>query len=98
MPAGSRHLQPSHRPGRRSKFICLEAEAMKHGDEEIGQGLIMVLIERQMLAMLETTPGENSRQVRRDVGVGVAEIGAVNDHGAIQERVIAFADGFKLSK
>ena len=43
-----------------------------------------------MLAVLEAAAGEDRRQVRGHVRVGVAEVGAVEHHRAVEQRVFAF--------
>ena len=47
-----------------TRRICrLDAHALEHGDEEIGQRVVALAIEGKMLAVPETAAGEEGRQV-----------------------------------
>ena len=50
-----------------------------------------------MLAVLEAAAGEDHRHVGADVRIGVAEVRAVEDHGAIEQRVFAFVHGLEIA-
>ena len=54
-------LQTPHRAGRRRELVHLQAHALEHGYKEIGQGIISLGIETQMLTMPETASGEDRR-------------------------------------
>jgi len=42
-------------------------------------------VEEQVLAVLEAATGEDDRQIGGDMGVGIAEVAAVEHHGAVEQ-------------
>ena len=73
----------------------LDPHPLEHRDEQVRQRIIAAAVEGQVLAVPEAAAGEERRQVRRRVRVGVAEVGAVQDHRAVQQRLAAFPGGLQ---
>ena len=87
--AGSR-LHARHRPRAARELVRLDAHALQHGDEEIRQRLVVLLVEGEMLAVLEAAAGEDEREIRRVVGVRVGEVRAVEEHRVVEQRAVGF--------
>ena len=64
------------------------------GDEEVGQwwGFFSVLSEGEVLAVFEVAAGGDDGEVAVVVAGGVAEVGAREDGGLVEEGVVAFFD------
>lgn len=64
------------------------------GSEEIGEGWRLVIfgIEGEVLAVLEASAGGDDGEVTVVMAGGVAEVGAAEDRGLIEEGVVAFLD------
>ena len=80
------------------RLRALDAQAMEHGDKQVGQRVIAFLIEREMLSVTEAAAREQYRQVRRDVGVGVTHVAAVKNHGAIEKIFAAFRPALQIAE
>ena len=50
---GSHHLQPLYRALACGELASLDADALEHGDVQIGQWVIVHFVEGEMLAVLE---------------------------------------------
>lgn len=55
-------LKASHRTGRTGKLIRFDPHLLQHADEQVRQRIVLVLIERQVLAMAKSTASEQPRQ------------------------------------
>lgn len=64
------------------------------GDEEVGErgSLAILRVEGEVLAVFIAASGCDDREVAVVVAGGVAEIGAAQDGGLVEEGVVAFAD------
>ena len=91
-------LQSAHRAGGRGELVGFDAHALEHRNVEVGQRVIVGLAECVMLAMPETAARKNRGHIETRVGVGVAEVGTVKHHRAIEERVFGFAHGFQVGE
>src|SRR5688572_25288957 len=72
--SGLSHLQPAHRARAGRELVRLQSHALQHRDEEIRQWIIVLRIEREMLAVLEAATCKNGRHVRGHVRVRIAEV------------------------
>ena len=68
---------------------------MEHGHEEISRWCVVLGVEGEVLAVLESATGEDEREVLVAVGVGIAEAAAVQDLGAVEQGAGGFVDGLK---
>ena len=80
-------------PVEEAKPVVLDPHPLEHRDEQVRQRIVVFAVEREVLAVPEAAAGEERRQVRRRVRVGVAEVGAVQDHRAVEQRLAVFPDG-----
>ena len=87
-------LQSPHGACRAGEFVGFEAHSLEHADEEVGEGVVAFGIEGEVAGVFEAAAGEEDGHVGGDVGGGVSEVGAVEDHGAAQEGVAVFLDVF----
>src|SRR4051794_16878126 len=91
-------IEATHGAGGRGELVGLQAEALQHRDEEIWQRIIVLGVEGEMLAMLETAASEESGEIRGYVGVGISKIGTVENHGAVEERLAIFAHVLQIGE
>src|SRR6266404_3714500 len=91
---GSHQILATHRARSGSELVCLNPHSLEHRNKEIRQWIVMVLVEREMLAVLEAASGDYRGQIGSDMGVGVAEICSIKDHGALEQGVTIFTHGF----
>src|SRR5215204_3133498 len=68
------HFQASHGAGGGREAVSLQPHALEHGNEKIGQGVIMLRIEGEMLAVLEAASGEDRRHVGGDVSIRIPQV------------------------
>src|SRR5215217_5876342 len=68
---------------------------MQHREMKVRQRIIVVAIEYQMLAVLEAATGEDDRQIRRQMRVGVVEVRAEEHLCTIKERLATFLRFFQ---
>jgi hypothetical protein len=61
---------------------------LQHGDEEVAERLVVIALEGEVLAVLEASAGEEDGEVGVVVDVGVAEVAAVEDHGAVEQALV----------
>src|SRR5207237_509280 len=87
-----------HRPGGGGKLVGFKAQPLKHRNEEVWQGIVVGGVKGQVLAVLETSPGEEGREVGRDMSVSVAKIRAVENHGSVEERFAALPNSLQPGK
>jgi len=85
------HLQPTHRPGARRKSIRLYAKPLQGAHEEIRERVIVRPAEGEVLAVFETTSGNEHGQMVVRVGVRIPHAGAVDHGGLVEEGVAAAA-------
>jgi hypothetical protein len=71
--------------GARTKDIYLQSHVLQHGDKEIAQGLVLHVVEDEVLAVHEAASSEEDWQVGAIVDVRVAEVAAVEDHRLIEK-------------
>ncbi len=76
--------------GAAAKRIRLDAHAAQHGNKEIAERRVVIAFEGDVLAVFETTTGQNDGKIRVVVDVGLAHVAAVKHHGAIQQTFVAF--------
>jgi hypothetical protein len=67
-------------------LVGLDAHALGERDEEVGED-VLVFVDGDVSAMFVTAAGEDEREIGGLVGAGVAEIGAEEDGGGIEEGV-----------
>src|ERR1051326_6500808 len=91
-------LQSRQRAGARPELVRLDPEALQHRDIEITQRRRLGGIERQVLAVLEATAGDEDRQVARRVRAARPKIAAEEDHGAVQERLVLLLGLLELAQ
>jgi hypothetical protein len=82
----SSEIQAAHWRCAGREPVNFQAHALERGDEQIGQGIVVLAVKGQVLPMFEPAAGEERWKVSGNMGIGVTEIGAVKDHGAIQKR------------
>src|SRR6185436_18153085 len=78
-------LQSRQRSRARPKLVRFDAQALEHADVEIAQGRRVLWLEGEMLAVLETTTGEENRQVLRGMAAAVAEVAAQENGRAVEQ-------------
>ena len=83
------HLQPFHRPGAAGELVTFNAQPLQHRDEQIRQRIVVGFVESEVLAVFESAAGQQHRQVVIVVVVAVAEIAAVEDLRAVEQRGVA---------
>src|SRR4051794_98051 len=66
------HLQPTHGSPAGGKLVRLDSQALEHGDEEVGERVIVLLVEGEVLAVPEAAAGQEHGQVDVGVRVGAA--------------------------
>ena len=71
--------------------IDINAEPLQHGDIEIGQGIIVILIERQVLSVAEPAAGEDDRQIAVVVTAAV-HVRTHQDRGLLEKVGISFTE------
>tara|TARA_R110002049_G_scaffold248241_1_gene422731 strand:+ start:290 stop:490 length:201 start_codon:yes stop_codon:yes gene_type:complete len=54
----SRHLQPAHRRGCTSETVGFDAEAVEHADKNSTDGVIVLGVETEVLAVLKASSSE----------------------------------------
>ena len=80
----SSRLQPTHRPSAGDKGVDFQAELLQHRHEQIRQGIVVLLIKRQVLPMPESTARQQNRHIPAVMVAGVAKIGSEQNHGLVQ--------------
>ncbi len=68
------HLQTAHGPVGSREPIGLHSHPLEHGDEEVRQRVIALLVEGKMLAVLETAAREENRKIGGEMTAGIPEI------------------------
>ena len=96
MACGSRDIQAAHGSGGGGEAVGFDAELLEHGDVEVRQRVVALGVEGEVLAVPEAAAGEDDGQVGGDVAVGVAHVAAVEDHGAVDERLAVFRGGAEV--
>src|SRR3954447_11997551 len=76
-------FQPAHGAGAGAELACFDAHAVQHRDEEIRQRVVALAIEYQVLAVFEAAASQDHGEIGGDVGGGVPQVAAVQNHGAI---------------
>src|SRR4051812_10868500 len=79
------HLEPPHRSSSRRELLSLQTHPLQHGEEQVGQRVIVFRVESEMLAVLEPSPGEQRRQICRYMRIGVSEIGSIEHHCPVEK-------------
>ena len=69
----------------------VQAELLEHRHEEIGEGRVVLTIERDMPSVLKSTAGQQDREVGVFVGVRVSHITSVKNHHLVQESGVPIA-------
>ena len=59
----SHHLQPAERSLTGRELIGFNAEALEHRDEEVGQWVVVLLVEGEVLSVLEAAAREQGGEV-----------------------------------
>lgn len=70
------------------EFVRFDAEALEHGDEEVGEGGVVALglsPEGEMASVSEPASGQDDGKVLIGVGVGIPEAASVEDLGVVEE-------------
>src|SRR5437762_1591946 len=91
-------IQSSHCSRRGGELVHFKAHPLKHRHKEVGERVIVLLIESQVLAMLKPATSKDGGEVGGDVSVSVSEIRAVQDHCAIQQRLSILANSLQLTQ
>lgn len=71
---------------------------MQPGDEEVAEGFVVLAGERHVLTVLQTAAREEDEEVGVVVDVGVAEVAAVEDHGAVEQALAVLTEGDELAE
>ena len=58
-----------------------DAHLLENREEEAAEGLVVAGVEGEVLAVFETTSGEEDGEVVAVVHVGIAHVAAIKDHG-----------------
>jgi len=69
--------------------------AVQHTDEEVREGIVVGLIEGEVLAMPDLSSRHDNGHIGRGVLVGITEIAAVNDQRLVQQMTFFFASRFQ---
>ncbi len=91
-------LQSPHCAGGGCELIGLHAEPLEHGNKEIRERIVLLLIKPEMLAVTEAAPGKEHGKVCREVAAGAAEVGAKQDLGLIEQRGRTIGTCFQRSE
>ena len=68
----------------------LNAEALKHGYEQICQGIVVRGVKGKVLAMPETPTCKQNWKIHIRMGVGTAHAGAIKNHGPAKQCLALF--------
>ena len=69
---------------------------IQHGDVEVGERRVVVVVKTDVATVLEAAAGEEDREVAGVVRVRVAEVAAEEDRGLIQQRAVSLAASLEL--
>lgn len=86
-------FQSGHSSGTGGEFVPFDPHTLQHGDEEVCQGGVVLFVEGEVLPVSEAAPGKENGKVGGIVGVGVAEVAAVQHHRGVEQVAVAFLDG-----
>src|SRR5688572_22884232 len=78
-----------------AKLLRLDTHALRKRDEEVREHLLL-RIDGDVASVLVSAAGEHERQVLRIVRAGVAEIGAEEHSGAVEQRAAVLLDALEL--
>src|SRR5262249_26163921 len=81
-----RGFKPAQRTGARAEAVDIDAGALQHADEEIGQRRRIGAFEGEMLAVAEAAAREEDGQVARRMAARVAEVAREEHAGAVEQR------------
>ena len=79
-------FQSLHRSRAAGELVGLDPLTLEHRDEEVGQRVIVLLVEGEVLAVFPASAGEEDGEVLVVVVVAVAEVAAVEDLRVIEQR------------
>ena len=79
-----------------SEFFDLQAHALGEGDEEIGEGSVIVRIMSNVVAVFVTAAGEEDGQVPPTMRGGVAEVGSEQNGSVVEQMAALFHHVFHL--
>ena len=71
---------------RRTELFGPDSKFLQHAEVEVGERVVIFLVETNMTLVLETAAREEGRQVAGSVGGGVAEIAGEEHLGVVEER------------
>ena len=80
-----RHFQAGEASAAAGEGVRLNPHALHHAHEQIAERSVVVALEGEMLAMLESPAGEQNGQVGIVVNVRIAHVAAVEHHGAVKQ-------------
>ena len=63
---------------------------MQEGDKKIAERGVVFRVAGEVTTMLEASAGEEDGQIMPVVRVGVAEVTAVKNHGAVEQGFVGF--------
>ena len=76
-----------------AELIDFDAHLPGHLDKEIGEVGVVLLVVGDVLAVFEAAAGEDEGEVAPAVAAGVAEVGAHENHGVVQQGALAAGFG-----
>ena len=94
------HFQTTESTSRSRKLVGVDTQAVQHREQQVRQRVITLksLVEGQVLAVLEAAAGEHDRLVEAGVLVGVTEVRTIENHRAIEQRILAFGHRLHVTK
>ena len=82
--------------GATAEFFDLYAHALGEGDEEVGEGSVIIRIMGDVVSVLVTAAGEQNGQVTPAMRGGVTEIGTEQNGSVVEQMAALFLDVFHL--
>ena len=79
-----------------SEFFDLQAHALGEGDEEVGEGSVIIRIMGNVVSVFIAAAGEEDGQVPPTMRGGVTEVGSEQDGGVVEQMAALFLDVFHL--
>src|SRR5262249_8743290 len=80
------------------EFVILQPHPPQHRNEKVRQWIIVISVERQMLAVFKSATGKNGWQVCGHMSISVPKVGAVKHHGTVEQGFAVFLNGFQFAE
>ena len=94
----SSDFEPSKGARRGREVGVFETHALKEADKEVRKWVVIALIKSDVLAMAESSPGNEDRHVVGGVFVRIPKVTAVDDGGVLEKGFSIFSGVFQAIK